>query len=83
MRDCSGARNVGPQQVSQELLGVPGVCLISEAHRRPPNDAGQELRLQQVARAIPQAPLDLAKELLIHQLLDHAQVVVVAGEGQV
>eukprot|EP00969_Alexandrium_andersonii_P171844 7596032-Alexandrium_andersonii.AAC.1 len=58
------------------------VRLVQESVRRPPGDAAQQIHLLQVLRASAEAPLDLAHELLVHQLLHDVQVGVVPGEGE-
>eukprot|EP00969_Alexandrium_andersonii_P252680 11167302-Alexandrium_andersonii.AAC.1 len=44
------------------------VRLVQGALGRPPDDAVQQLRLLQVLRAPAEASLDLARELLVHEV---------------
>eukprot|EP00969_Alexandrium_andersonii_P156953 6938039-Alexandrium_andersonii.AAC.1 len=57
--------------------------LIQDPVRRPSDDAAQQFHRLQVRRASPEAPLDLARELPVHQLLNDVHVGVIAREGEV
>eukprot|EP00969_Alexandrium_andersonii_P328503 14515945-Alexandrium_andersonii.AAC.1 len=62
---------------------MAGVRLVQEPLRCPADDAVQRLYLLQAPPATPEAPLDLAHELLIHELFYHVEVGLTSGKCEV
>eukprot|EP00969_Alexandrium_andersonii_P098511 4347486-Alexandrium_andersonii.AAC.1 len=57
---------------------MAGVCLVQAPLRCPTDDAVQQLDFLQVSLATPQAPLDFAHELLVHECFYHVKVGIAA-----